>query len=95
MTAWLSTSTRTAGRTSTTLAIRRQASCSATNHDGTFTEEGIERGIALNDDGMEQAGMGIGVGDINLDGRLDIFKTHSLMIRMCSISTKGRAPSAT
>lgn len=46
------------------------------NGDGTFTEEGIERGIALNDDGMEQAGMGLGVGDVNLDGRLDIFKTH-------------------
>lgn len=46
------------------------------NGDLTFTEEGIERGIALNDDGMEQAGMGLGIGDVNLDGRLDIFKTH-------------------
>lgn len=46
------------------------------NHDGTFTEEGIERGIALNDDGMEQAGMGLGIGDVNLDGYLDLFKTH-------------------
>jgi hypothetical protein len=44
--------------------------------DGTFREEGIERGIALNDDGKEQAGMGLGVGDYNLDGKLDIFKTH-------------------
>jgi hypothetical protein len=44
--------------------------------DGTFSEEGIERGVALNDDGMEQAGMGIGVGDVNLDGLLDMFKTH-------------------
>jgi hypothetical protein len=43
---------------------------------GRFREEGIERGIALNDDGREQAGMGIGLGDYNLDGRLDIFKTH-------------------
>lgn len=42
----------------------------------TFTEEALERGIALNDDGMEQAGMGIGIGDVNLDGFLDIFKTH-------------------
>ena len=32
--------------------------------------------MALNEDGMEQAGMGIGVGDFNLDGSLDIFKTH-------------------
>jgi len=45
-------------------------------HDGTFAEEGIERGIALNDDGKEQAGMGIGLGDVNLDGRIDILKTH-------------------
>ena len=46
------------------------------NHDGTFTDIGLESGVALNEDGMEQAGMGIGVGDFNLDGNLDIFKTH-------------------
>jgi enediyne biosynthesis protein E4 len=46
------------------------------NHDGTFTDVGLESGVALNEDGMEQAGMGIGVGDYNLDGNLDIFKTH-------------------
>ena len=46
------------------------------NHDGTFTESGLERGVALNEDGMEQAGMGLGIGDFNLDGRLDVFKTH-------------------
>lgn len=45
-------------------------------HDGTFAEEGLERGVALSEDGMEQAGMGVGVGDYNLDGSLDIFKTH-------------------
>jgi hypothetical protein len=46
------------------------------NHDGTFTESGLERGVALNEDGMEQAGMGLGIGDFDLDGSLDIFKTH-------------------
>ncbi len=46
------------------------------NHDGTFREEGVARGVALNEDGMEQAGMGIGVGDYNFDGHLDVFKTH-------------------
>ncbi len=46
------------------------------NHDGTFTEEGLRRGVALSDDGLEQAGMGVAVGDYNLDGRLDLFKTH-------------------
>jgi hypothetical protein len=45
-------------------------------HRGAFTEEGIERGLALNSDGMEQAGMGLAVGDFNNDGILDIFKTH-------------------
>ncbi|MEO7651635.1 MAG: CRTAC1 family protein [Bryobacteraceae bacterium] len=45
-------------------------------HDGTFAEEALERGAALNEDGMEQAGMGVGIGDYNLDGHLDIFKTH-------------------
>ena len=34
------------------------------------------RGVSLSDDGMEQAGMGVGVGDYDLDGHLDLFKTH-------------------
>ncbi|MFZ0320022.1 MAG: CRTAC1 family protein [Candidatus Sulfotelmatobacter sp.] len=46
------------------------------NHDGTFREEGVLRGVALSDDGMEQAGIGVGVGDYDLDGHLDLFKTH-------------------
>jgi len=46
------------------------------NHDGTFTEQGLEKGVALSDDGMEQAGMGVGVGDLRMDGNLDIVKTH-------------------
>ncbi len=45
-------------------------------HDGTFKEEGLERGMALSEDGMEQAGMGLGIGDVDLDGNLDVFKTH-------------------
>ena len=46
------------------------------NHDGTFREEGVVRGVSLSDDGMEQAGMGVGCGDYDLDGHLDLFKTH-------------------
>ena len=46
------------------------------NHDGTFSERGLEAGLALNEDGKEQAGMGLGIGDFDTDGNLDIFKTH-------------------
>lgn len=46
------------------------------NHDGTFTEEAMERGVALSEDGMEQAGMGLAIGDFQLDGNLHIVKTH-------------------
>ncbi len=46
------------------------------NRDGTFREEGLLRGVAVNEDGMDQAGMGVAVGDFDLDGNLDLFKTH-------------------
>jgi hypothetical protein len=46
------------------------------NRDGTFTERGLQGGIALNEDGREQGGMGLGIGDFDCDGMLDIFKTH-------------------
>ncbi len=45
-------------------------------HNGTFLERAMERGVALSEDGMEQAGMGVAVGDIQPDGALDIVKTH-------------------
>src|SRR4051812_14954575 len=44
--------------------------------DGTFREQALERGVALSEDGLEQAGMGVAVGDIDLDGNLDVFKTN-------------------
>ena len=46
------------------------------NGDGTFTEVGLASGVSLSEDGVEQAGMGVAVGDFDLDGRLDIFKTN-------------------
>jgi hypothetical protein len=36
----------------------------------------MSRGVALNDDGAEQAGMGVAVGDVSLKGSLDILTTH-------------------
>ncbi len=46
------------------------------NGDGTFSEEALERGCAVSEDGAEQAGMGVAVGDYDGDGSLDLFKTH-------------------
>ncbi len=46
------------------------------NKDGTFTDIAVESGAAFNDQGSPQAGMGLAVSDYNLDGRLDLLKTH-------------------
>jgi hypothetical protein len=45
-------------------------------HNGTFHDDALERGIALAENGQVQAGMGVAIGDFNLDGNLDLFKTH-------------------
>ena len=44
--------------------------------NGTFEETGILSGTALNEDGQEQAGMGVAVADYDEDGYLDILKTN-------------------
>ena len=46
------------------------------NRDGTFTDVAVSAGAAYNEDGREQAGMGVAIGDFNGDGKLDIFKTN-------------------
>jgi enediyne biosynthesis protein E4 len=46
------------------------------NHDGTFTDIAVLAGCAYNNDGHEQAGMGVGVADYDCDGWFDIFKTN-------------------
>ena len=44
--------------------------------DGTFEESGLLSGVALNDDGQEQGGMGVAVADYDEDGGVDIAKTN-------------------
>jgi hypothetical protein len=44
--------------------------------NGTFEEMGIFSGTALNEDGQEQAGMGVAVADYDEDGYFDILKTN-------------------
>ncbi|HKW56150.1 MAG TPA: CRTAC1 family protein [Candidatus Acidoferrum sp.] len=45
-------------------------------HDGTFEDISYISGFALNDDGREQAAMGIAVGDYNHSGRLGFYITN-------------------
>ena len=45
-------------------------------HDGTFEDISYISGFALNDDGREQAAMGIAVGDYNRDGKVDFYITN-------------------
>jgi hypothetical protein len=44
--------------------------------DGTFEEVGYPSGVALNENGREQAGMGLAVGDYDNDGRVDFHITN-------------------
>jgi hypothetical protein len=45
-------------------------------HDGTFTEVGMQAGVAYNEDGREQSGMGADAADYDGDGQLDVVKTN-------------------
>ena len=44
--------------------------------DSTFAEEAIVRGLAFNTYGQPEGSMGIAVGDVNGDTRVDLFATH-------------------
>ena len=46
------------------------------NGDGTFTDTAVESGIAYSENGTQQAGMGVAIGDYNADGLVDLLKTH-------------------
>ena len=44
--------------------------------NGTFEEVGYPSGLALNENGREQAGMGLAIGDYDNDGRVDVHITN-------------------
>jgi enediyne biosynthesis protein E4 len=44
--------------------------------DGTFEENGYASGVGFNENGREQAGMGLAVGDYDNDGRVDFYITN-------------------
>ena len=46
------------------------------NHDGTFTETGLLAGVAVDENGSSQGGMGVDAGDYDGDGFMDIIKTN-------------------
>jgi hypothetical protein len=46
------------------------------NGNGTFSEIGAETALAFNEHGFEQGGMGVGIGDFDRDGWLDLIKTN-------------------
>lgn len=59
------------------VAVDSQASLLYRNkHDGTFDETALESGVALSEDGREQAGMGTAVADYDGDGWPDLVKTN-------------------
>jgi hypothetical protein len=44
--------------------------------NGAFSDEALPRGVAVTGAGMAFAGMGVAVGDVGNEGRLDLFVTH-------------------
>ena len=46
------------------------------NRNGTFTEIGLLAGVAVDENGSSQGGMGVDAGDYDRDGFLDIIKTN-------------------
>ena len=45
-------------------------------HDGSFKEQAVQRGLAFNCLGRAEANMGIAIGDVDGDGLFDLFVTH-------------------
>ena len=45
-------------------------------HDGTFDDVAVQAGCAYSQDGKNQAGMGVGIGDYDRNGTMDVVKTN-------------------
>jgi hypothetical protein len=45
-------------------------------HDGTFADEAMLAGVAVNRDGQPEASMGVDAGDFDADGDADLFLSH-------------------
>ena len=58
-------------------------------HDGTFSEEALLRGVAFDENGRAMSGMGAAAGDYNHTGRQSIFRTNFSDERETLYSNEG------
>ena len=71
-----STPTTTAGSTSTWPTTRAPASSTSTSRTAPSRRSAFPLGVAVSEDGAEQGGMGVAVGDYDNSGRFSLFKTN-------------------
>ena len=57
--------------------------------DGTFKEEGVQRGAAFNGDGIANGSMGIDAGDYDNDGDIDLWVTNFSLEANCLMQNDG------
>ena len=57
--------------------------------DGAFNEEGIQRGVAFNGDGIANGSMGIDAGDYDNDGNIDLWVTNFSLEANCLMQNDG------
>ena len=70
------TSTATVGRTSSSPTTASPTACGSTRKTAPSRKKRVARGVAYNDLGQAEAGMGIALGDVDGDGLFDLFVTH-------------------